>query len=114
MDFDLSTAALVYVIVRAPLRLQESLTKGYIELQVNDWLKGRLNLNIPQICEPIYVDEFNDRIDVVILVGGFDTRRIFKTIDERISRFNRLINEHGFYDKDAWAEIRERLVTEQG
>jgi len=114
MDFDLSTAALVYVIVRAPLRLQESLTKGYIELQVNDWLKGRLNLNIPQICEPIYVDEFNDRIDVVILVGGFDTRRIFKTIDERISRFNRLINEHGFYDKEAWAEIRGRLVTEQG
>jgi len=112
MELDLSTASLIYVLVRAPLMLQGQLSKGYIELQVNDWLKERLNLNVPQICEPIYVDEFNDRIDVVILVGGFDSRQLFRTINERISRFNRLIMEHGFYDKEVWAEIQGRLVKE--
>lgn len=110
LDFDLSTASLVYVVVRAPLRLQERLPKGYIELEVNSWLKDRVGLDAAQICEPIYVDEFGDRVDVVILVGGFDTKRMFETMDQRISRFDNLIAEHDFYDKETWHRIRNRLV----
>ncbi len=110
LDFDISTASIIYVLVKAPLRLQGQLTKGFIELEVNSWLKERLEIDIPQICEPIYVDELNDRIDVVILVGGFDTNRLFETVYERVSRFDNLINEHGFYDKDVWAKIRGTLL----
>ena len=110
LDFDLSTASLIYVLVRAPLRLRERLPKGYIELEVNSWLKERVGLDAAQICEPIYVDEFGDRVDVVILVGGFDTKRMFETMDQRISRFDDLILEHDFYDKETWQRIRDRLV----
>jgi hypothetical protein len=110
LDFDISTASIIYVLVKAPLRLQGRLTKGFIELEVNSWLKERLEIDVPQICEPIYVDELNDRIDVVILVGGFDTTLLFKTVRERVSRFDNLINEHGFYDKSVWAKICGTLL----
>jgi len=110
LDFDMKTISLVYVLVKAPLSLQESLTKGYIELEVNSWLKERLGINVPQICEPIYVDEFNDRVDVVILVGGFDSRPLFSAIDERLSRFDSLIMEHDFYDRSMWTNVKRRLL----
>jgi hypothetical protein len=110
LDFDISTASIVYVLVKAPLRLQGQLTKGFIELEVNSWLKERLDIDVPQICEPIYIDEFNDRIDVVVLVGGFDTDRLFETVSERVSRFDNLIKEHGFYDEDVWANICGALL----
>jgi hypothetical protein len=110
LDFDISTASIIYVLVKAPQRLQGRLTKGFIELEVNSWLKERLGIDIPQICEPIYVDELNDRIDVVILVGGFDTTRLFETVSERVSRFDNLIKEHGFYDKGVWAKILKTLL----
>lgn len=109
LDFDLSTASLVYVLVRAPLRLKEQLPKGYIELEVNSWLKERVGLDVAQICESIYVDEFGDRIDVVVLVGGFDTKHLFETMSRRISQFDGLIVEHDLYDKDVWLKIRSRL-----
>jgi len=110
LDFDISTASIIYVLVKAPLRLQGVLTKGFIELEVNSWLKERLGVDVPQICEPIYVDELNDRIDVAILVGGFDTNHLFQTVRERVSRFDNLINEHGFYDKGVWAKICGTLL----
>jgi hypothetical protein len=110
LDFDMSIASLIYVLVKAPLRLQGHLTKGFIELEVNSWLKERLEIDVPLICEPIYVDELNDRIDVVILVGGFDTTRLFETMRERVSRFDNLIKEHGFYDEGVWARINGTLL----
>lgn len=109
-DFDLSTSSLIYVLVRVPLHLREQLDKRHIELEVARWLKERANLDAPQICEPIYVDEFSDRIDVVILVGGFDTRGLFTSIDERISRFSRIIVEQELYDKEVWNNIKDQLL----
>ena len=110
LDFDLSTAQFVYVLVRAPLRLQHQLPKGYIELEVNSWLKDVADLNTPLICEPIYVEEHGDRIDVVVLVGGFETGHIFETMDKRISRFSTLIVEHQLYEKEIWGRIRKTLL----
>lgn len=113
LDFDLSTASMIYVIIKVPLRLKDQLPKGYIELEVNNWLKERANLDAPQICEPIYVEEFGNRIDLVVLVGGFNTEQLFKTINKRISRLSRLIVDQGLYDKEIWRKIENRLVQSQ-
>ena len=110
LDFDLSTAQFVYVLVRAPLRLQYQLPKGYIELEVNSWLKDVADLNAPLICEPVYVEEHGDRIDVVVLVGGFEKGHLFETMDKRISRFSTLIVEHELYEKEIWGKIRKTLL----
>jgi len=45
LDFDISTASIIYVLVKAPLRLQGQLTKGLIELEVNGWLTERLEID---------------------------------------------------------------------
>jgi hypothetical protein len=110
LDFDLSTASLIYAIVRAPRRLKERLSKGHLELELNNWLKERANLDAPQICETIYVDEFGDRVDVVIFVGGFDTKRWFETLAQRISRFSRLIVDRELYNKEIWSKITDKLA----
>jgi len=46
----------------------------------------------------------------VILVGGFDTNGLFRTMEERISRFSTLIMEQELYDKGIWNSIRNRLL----
>ena len=110
LDFDLSTASMIYVLVRAPLHMRGQLTKGRIELEVTSWLKERADLDAPQICEPVYVDEFGDRIDIIILVGGFDTGELFNSIDKRISRFSRIMVEQELYDKEVWSSIKRQLL----
>lgn len=109
-DFDLSTSSMIYVLVRVPIHLSEQLDKRHIELEVTRWLKERANLDAPQICEPVYVDEFSDRIDVVILVGGFDTRGLFTSIVERVSRFSKIMVEQELYDRGVWDEIKDQLL----
>jgi hypothetical protein len=114
MEFDISTATMIYVLVRAPLYYRDEFTKGQIEYEVSQWLTESLGVDIPQICEPVFVDEFGDRVDVVILVGGFDTKKMFRDIYRRIERFSNMNLEQGLYDKELWDEIKEKLLGELG
>lgn len=109
-DFDITTATIVYVLVRAPIQFRDRLTKGQIEYEVNKWLLETLNVDIPQICEPIYVEEYNDRIDVLILVGGFDTSILFKKIHKRIKRFSDMNVKQGLIEKDLWDTIKSEMI----
>jgi hypothetical protein len=114
MDFDISTATMIYVLVRAPLYYRDEFTKGQIEYEVSQWLAESLGVDIPQICEPVFVDEFGDRVDVVILVGGFDTKKMFGDIYRRIERFSKMNLEQGLYDRELWNEIMKKLLGELG
>ena len=110
MDFDISTATMIYVLVRAPLYYRDEFTKGQIEYEVSQWLTESLGVDLPQICEPVFVDEFGDRVDVVILVGGFDTKKMFGEIYRRIERFSNMNLEQGLYDRELWENIKEKLL----
>ncbi|MCW4049836.1 MAG: hypothetical protein NWE89_08880 [Candidatus Bathyarchaeota archaeon] len=110
MDFDISTATMIYVLVKAPIYYRDELTKGDIEFEVSQWLMDSLGVDIPQICEPIFVDEFGDRIDIMILVGGFDTKKIYGDIYRRIERFSNMNLEQGLYDKELWEKIKKELL----
>jgi len=110
MDFDISSASMIYVLVKAPIYYRDEFTKGKIEYEVTQWLKERLGVDIPQVCEPIFVDEFGDRVDVVILVGGFNTSNLFRNIYRRIERFSNMNLEQGLYDKELWEKIKGRLL----
>jgi len=114
MDFDISTATMIYVLVRAPLYYRDEFTKGQIEYEVSQWLAESLGVDIPQICESVFVDEFGDRVDVVILVGGFDTKKTFRDIYRRIERFSNMNLEQGLYDRGLWDEIKKKLLGELG
>ena len=110
MEFDISTATMIYVLVRAPLYYRDEFTKGQIEYEVSQWLTESLGVDLPQICEPVFVDEFGDRVDVVILVGGFDTKKMFGEIYRRIERFSNMNLEQGLYDRELWENIKEKLL----
>jgi hypothetical protein len=113
MEFDISTATMIYVLVRAPLYYRDEFTKGQIEYEVSQWLTDSLGVDLPQICEPVFVDEFGDRVDVVILVGGFDTKKMFGDIYRRIERFSNMNLEQGLYDRELWEKIKEKLLGSQ-
>ncbi|TRO48397.1 hypothetical protein E2P65_02945 [Candidatus Bathyarchaeota archaeon] len=113
MEFDISTATMIYVLVRAPLYYRDEFTKGQIEYEVSQWLAESLGVDIPQICEPVFTDEFGDRVDVVILVGGFDTKKMFGEIYRRIERFSKMNLEQGLYDRELWEKIKEKLLGSQ-
>jgi len=110
LDIDLSTADMLYVVVKIPLSLRDEYSKGRVELEVSGWVKDHVNVDAPQICEPIYVEEFGDRIDVAILVGGFDTTELFDALDKRIENISKMMVEQDLYDDVVWLEIRKRLL----
>jgi hypothetical protein len=110
MEFDLTTATMVYVLVRVPLSYQEDFQKGRLEFEVTQWLQERIGIDIPQICEPLFVDEYGDRVDIIILVGGYDTGKKFNEVYNRIERFGKMNVDQGLVDSGEWEEIKKRML----
>src|SRR5208283_3646401 len=76
LTFDLSSASLLYVLLRMPINLKDKLPRGKIELAIAGWFKEKANLKSIYITEPIYVEDTSDRIDLILFVGGFDTAKM--------------------------------------
>ena len=110
MDFDYKTAKLMYVLVRAPYHYRDELTKGQVEYEVSQWMKESLGIDIPQISELTYIQDMGDRIDVAILVGGFDTMNKYRDIYRRVERFADMNVGQGLYDTELWEKIKGKLL----
>ena len=110
MKFDLTTAKMVYVLVRAPLSYQDDFQKGQLEFEVTQWLQDSIGIDIPQICEPLFVDEYGDRVDVIILVGDYDTGKKFSKIYERIERFSKMNVEQELVEDEKWEKIKSVML----
>ncbi len=110
MDFDITTAKMIYVLVKAPLKFRDELQKGQLEYEVSTWLQESIGIDIPQICESLFVDEYGDRLDVVILVGGYDTKDKFARVHKRIQRFSKMNMDQGLVKAEDWKEIKEIML----
>ena len=110
MEMDLTSATMVYVLVRAPLSYQEDFQKGQLEFEVTQWLQESIGVDIPQICEPLFVDEYGDRVDVIILVGGYDTEQKFNEVYKRIERFSKMNVDQNLVDAGVWENIKEKML----
>ena len=110
MEFDIKTATMVYVLVRAPLSYQDYFQKGQLEFEVTQWLQESIGVDIPQICEPLFVDEYGDRVDVIILVGGYDTGNKFNEIYKRIERFSKMNVDQRLVSSEVWDKIKEKML----
>jgi hypothetical protein len=84
--FDLSSATMLYVIARIPVALKDKFSRSQIELIVDEWFEKKTNLKSVFVSEPILVNDGSDRLDVLMLVGGFD-------LNERVSSTNRKVDE---------------------
>jgi hypothetical protein len=99
-NFDVSSASLLYVLIRMPLTLKDKLPRVKIELEITDWFKKRTNLQSIHITEPIYTEDASDRIDAVLLIGGFDTTQMFAELEEKVKALKSNAVEKGLITED--------------
>jgi hypothetical protein len=111
LKFDLASASVVYVLLRLPLQLKGKLSKGKIELEIADWFKGKASLQTAFISEPVYVEDANDRVDLVMFVGGFDTTEMFKAMEKKVKAIKSFVVKKGSIKEDEWRVIAKSLGT---
>jgi hypothetical protein len=110
LTFDLSSASLLYVLVRMPLRLKEKLPRGKIELAIAKWFKEKASLKSIYVTEPVYVEDASDRIDVVMFVGGFDVTEMFTSLEKKVTAVKNQAIKKDLIKEDEWRGFVKSLV----
>ena len=110
LEFDLSTASVLYVLLRMPARLKDKLPQEKIEFAIASWIKEKANLESIYVSEPIYETDDTDRIDIVMFVGGFDASKMFSTMEKKVSRIKKQAIRTGSIKEDEWKKIVDILV----
>jgi hypothetical protein len=108
-EFDLSTASVLYVIVRMPFHLKEKLSRGKIELTIDDWFKEKTHLKTAYIAEPVYVDDGSDRLDIILFLGGFDLSEMVISADKKVKEIKSYSLKKGFMKEKEWQELLSSL-----
>jgi cell division GTPase FtsZ len=109
LDCDLSTALVLYVLLRLPLHLKEKLSRGKIELEIANWFKEKADLQSIFVSEPMYEDDGNDRIDIVMFVGGFDATKLFSSMEKKVKAIKSFVVKKGSIKEDEWRVIAKSL-----
>jgi hypothetical protein len=104
LTFDVSSASLLYVLLRMPSSMKDSLPRGKIELAITNWFKQKTNLQSIYITEPIYTEDMTDRIDAVLFLGGFDASKLMGDLDEKVRELKTVAVERGYITED-WKVI---------
>jgi cell division GTPase FtsZ len=99
-DFDISNAALLYVLVRMPTNLKDKLPRVKLDLAITNWFKSKTNPQSIHITEPIYTKDETDRIDAVLFIGGFDTTKMFSELEEKVAPLKKKAIEMGYMTED--------------
>jgi hypothetical protein len=106
---DLSSASVLYVLIRLPLQLKEKLSRGKIELDIADWFKEKASLQSIFVSEPIYIEDGTDRIDLVMFVGGFDLTSMFAALEKKVRSIKSFVVKKGSIKEDEWRAIVKSL-----
>jgi hypothetical protein len=104
--FDLSSASLLYVVLRLPSSLKDKLPRGRIELAITNWFKEKTSLKSIYITEPIYTDDMTDRIDAVLFVGGFNTSILLGDLEKTVEPLKNMAVEKGLMTADWQVELK--------
>jgi hypothetical protein len=113
LTFELSSASVLYVLVRLPLSLKEKLTRGKIELATAKWSKKLANLQSIYVSEPIYVDDASDRVDVVVFVGNFDLAELTAFFLKKSAKVKNETVKKGLVKEEDWEAIIKSLPANQ-
>jgi hypothetical protein len=110
-DSDLSTCSLVYALFRIPSSLEEVFSKNDLDLILNSWLKEKMDGEVSQISEVVYVDSFDERLDVLLLLGGSDLDDFFRSVESRVEALKERVIRQNLLDPEEWSRIRKVLGT---
>ncbi len=116
LEFDLSTASLLYVVLRMPMNLRDKLPRGKIELSITNWFKEKTTLQSIYIAEPIYTKDMTDRIDAVLFVGGFEIGKMLSDLEKKVLQLKNIAVEKGFMTEDGSfiIKIEEKPTIAEG
>jgi hypothetical protein len=112
LTFDLSSASVLYVLLRIPSQLKTKLPREKLELSVVNWFKDKTGLKSIYFSDPIYVEDTSDRIDVVMFVGGFDVTEMFTSMEKDIDAIKSDAIDRGFISEEEWQGIVKSLVED--
>jgi hypothetical protein len=99
-DFNIANASLLYVLLRMPAALKESVPRAKIDLAITNWFKNKTSPQSIHISEPIYTQDLTDRIDAVLFVGGFETAKMFGELEAKVSALKANALEKGLITQD--------------
>jgi hypothetical protein len=111
LKFDLSSASVIYVLIRMPIQLKEILSRGKIELEIADWFKEKASLKSIVVSDPIYVEDSSDRIDIVMFVGGFDVTKMFISMEKKVREMKNFVIKQDSIKEDEWQAIVKSIVA---
>ena len=111
LKFDLSSASVIYVLIRMPIQLKEKLSRGKIELEMADWFKEKASLKSIVVSEPIYVEDSSDRIDIVLFVGGFDVTKMFISMEKKVREMKNFVIKQDSIKEDEWQAIVKSIAA---
>lgn len=109
-DFEMSTASLIYVLARIPLQLKERWGRDKIELEIAHWLKEKAILKSVYVTEPLYVEDLNDRVDVILFVGGIDLKEMIEASTKKMNTVKTQALKQGSIKEEEWKEIMKSLA----
>jgi hypothetical protein len=112
LTFELSSASVLYVLIRMPLHLKDKLPRGKIELRIANWFKEKASLKSIYVTEPIYVDDYSDRIDIAMFVGGFNATERFTLMEKKVKDIKTYAIKKGFIKEDEWQGMIKNLIEE--
>ncbi len=109
--FDLSSATILYVLVRMPFNLKDKFPRGKIEVTITNWFKDKADLESIYIADPIYVEDSSDRMDIAMFVGGFETATRFATIEKKVAKMKDQAVKKGLITEEDWQAIAKSLLN---
>ena len=112
LTFDLSSASVLYILLRIPSQLKTKLPREKLELSIVNWFKDKASLKSIYFSDPIYVEDTSDRIDVVMFVGGFDVNEMFTSMEKDIDAIKGDAIDRGFISEEEWQGIVKSLVED--
>jgi hypothetical protein len=108
--FDLTSASILYVVVRMPTHLQNKISQGKIELTVEQWFKDKSKLKSVHVSQPILVEDGSDRIDILMFVGGFSITKTIKSLEEKVKDLSDHAVGKGFLKEKEWHQLVTSLL----
>jgi hypothetical protein len=108
--FDISTATLLYLLIRMPYQLKDKLARGKVELAVANWFKNKADLESILISDPVYVEDSSDRIDIAMFIGGFDTATRFAALEKKVEKMKNRAVKKGSITEENWQLITKSLL----
>ena len=106
---ELISASVLYVLVRLPRDLREKLTRDRIELAVADWFKEKAILKSVYVTEPLYVEDANDRVDLLLFLGGANVKDALATMEKKGDAIKTQALKQGSIKEEDWKVIVKDL-----